>query len=359
MKPPRYSVNVSASETCREGDDWVLSHSGLRMRRREFITLLAGAAAWPVAARAQQERMPRIGVLMGLSESDSEGPPRVAAFKQELQNLGWTEGRNLQIEYRWGAGDADHMGNSAAELAGTMPDVLVAHLTAATRALMLQTRTIPIIFVVATDPVGRGLVASLSRPGGNVTGFSNFVPSLGGKWIELLKELSPRIKRVALLFNPEVAAGGGSFYSQPVQAAASTLAVESTLAVARNATEIEEALAKLARDAECGLIVLPGLFTTNHRELIVELAARHRLPAIYPFRYFATGGGLMSYGIDIVDLFRRAAGYVDKVLRGANPGELPVQQPEKFEFAINLKTARALNLTVPRILLARADMLID
>jgi putative ABC transport system substrate-binding protein len=329
------------------------------MRRRKFIALLGGAVAWPVAARAQQERMRRIGVLMGLSESDAEGPPRVAAFRQELQNLGWTEGQNLQIEYRWGAGDADRIGTFAAELAGTMPDVLVAHLTAATEALMQQTRTIPIIFVVATDPVGSGLAVSLSRPGGNVTGFTNFVPSLAGKWIELLKEISPRIKRVALLFNPEVAPGGGLFYAQPVQAAASTLAVESTLAIARNATEIEEALAKVSRDAESGLIVMPDLFTTNHRELIVRLAAQYRLPAIYPFRYFATAGGPMSYGIDIVELFRRAAVYVDKVLRGANPGELPIQQPEKFEFVINLKTARTLDLTVPRILLARADMLID
>jgi putative ABC transport system substrate-binding protein len=328
------------------------------MRRRKFVTLLGGAAAWPVGARAQL-RMRRIGVLMGLSESDSEGPPRVAVFKQELQNLGWTEGRNLQIEYRWAAGDADRIGSLSRELAGTMPDVLVAHLTAATEALMLQTRTIPIIFVLAADPVGSGLVASLSRPGGNVTGFTNFVPSLGGKWVELLKEVSPRIKRVALLFNPEVAAGGGSFYSRPVQAAASTLAVESTLAVARDATAIEDALATVSRDAESGLIVMPDLFTTNHRELIIRLAAEHRLPAIYPFRYFAAEGGLMSYGIDIADLFRRAAAYADKVLRGVEPSQLPVQQPEKFEFVINLKTARALDLTVPRILLARADMLID
>jgi putative ABC transport system substrate-binding protein len=331
------------------------------MRRRKFIALLGGvaAAAWPVAARPQDERMRRIGVLMGLSESDSEGPPRVAAFKQELQNLGWTEGRNLQIEYRWAAGDADRTGNFAAELVGKMPDVLIAHLTSAAEALMLRTRTIPIIFVVAADPVGSGLVVSLSQPGGNVTGFTNFVPSLGGKWIEILKEISPRIKRVALLFNPEMAAGGGSFYARPVQAAASTLAVESMVAAARNATEIEEALAMISGDGESGLVVMPDLFTTSHRELIVRLAAQHQLPAIYPFRYFATEGGLMSYGIDIVDLFRRAAVYVDKVLRGAKPSELPIQQPEKFEFVINLKTARALGLSVPRILLARADMLID
>ena len=224
---------------------------------------------------------------------------------------------------------------------------------------MQRTRTIPIIFVAAADPVGSGLAVSLSRPGGSVTGFTNFVPSLGGKWIELLKEISPRIKRVALIFNPEVAPGGGLFYAQPVQAAASTLAVESTLATAGNAAEIEAALAKVSRDAESGLIVMPDLFTTIHRELIVRLAAQYRLPAIYPFRYFATGGGLMSYGIDIVELFRRAAVYVDKVLRGAKPSELPIQQPEKFEFVINLRSARALDLPVPRILLARADMLID
>jgi putative tryptophan/tyrosine transport system substrate-binding protein len=303
--------------------------------------------------------MRRIGVLMGLTESDPEGPPRFAIFKQELQNLGWTEGRNLQIEYRWAGGDADRTRTLAAELAGTMPDVVVAHPTVATEELMRQTRTIPIIFILVADPLGSGLVGSLARPGGNVTGFTNSVPSLGGKWIEMLKEISPRIKRVAILFNAETAAGGGSFYSRPVQAAASTLAVEATVAAVRNATEIEDTFAALSRDADSGLVVLPDLSTTNHRELIVSLAAQHQLPAVYPFRYFATGGGLMSYGIDVVDLFRRAAGYVDKILRGAKPGDLPVRQPDKFEFVINLKTARALGLTVPRILLARADMLIE
>jgi putative tryptophan/tyrosine transport system substrate-binding protein len=331
------------------------------MRRREFITLLGSAAVtWPLAAPAQQpERMRRIGVLMGLTESDPEGPPRLAIFKQELQKLGWTEGRNLQIEYRWAGGDADRTRTLAAELAGTMPDVVVAHLTIATEVLMQQTRTIPIIFVVVADPVGSGLVGSLAQPGGHVTGFPNFVPSLGAKWVEMLKEISPRIKRVAILFNPETAAGEGSFYARPVQAAASTLAVESTLASARDDTEIEDALATLSRDADSGLIVMPDIFTTIHRGLIVRLAAQHRLPAIYPFRYFATGGGLMSYGINVEDFFRHAAVYVDKILRGTKPGDLPVQQPDKFEFVINLKTARALGLTVPRILLARADMVIE
>jgi putative ABC transport system substrate-binding protein len=331
----------------------------MTVRRRDFITLLGGAAAaWPLAAKAQQpERMRRIGVLMGLTESDPEGPPRVAIFKQELQKLGWTEGRNLQIEYRWAGGDADRTRTLAAELAGTMPDVVVAHLTIATEVLMQQTRTIPIIFVVVADPLGSGLVGSLARPGGHVTGFPNFVPSLGAKWVEMLKEISPRIKRVAILFNPETAAGEGSFYARPVQAAASTLAVESTLASAGDATEIEDALATLSRDADSGLIVMPDIFTTNHRALIVRLAAQHRLPAIYPFRYFATGGGLMSYGINVEDLFRHAAVYVDKILRGTKPGDLPVQQPDKFEFVINLKTARALGLTVPRILLAGAEVI--
>jgi putative ABC transport system substrate-binding protein len=329
------------------------------MRRRDFIALLGGAAVtWPLAAPAQQpERMRRIGVLMGLTESDPEGPPRVAIFKQKLQNLGWTEGRNLQIEYYWAGADADRTRTLAAELAGTMPDVVVAHPTVAIQALMRHTRTIPIIFILVTDPLGSGLVGSLARPGGNVTGFTNFVPSVGGKWIEMLKVISPRIKRVAILFNPETASGGGSFYAQPVQAAALTLAVESTVAAARNATEIEDALATLSRDADSGLIVLPDLFTTDHRELIVRLAAQHRLPAVYPFRYFATGGGLMSYGIDIVDRFSRAAAYVDKILRGAKPGDLPVQQPDRFEFVINLTTAEALGLSVPRILLAGAEVI--
>ena len=328
------------------------------MRRREFVGLVGGAAAWPLAARAQQDgRMRRIGMLMGLTESDPEGPPRVAIFKQELQNLGWAEGRNLQIEYRWGGGDADRTRTLAAELAGTMPDVVVAHLTIATEVLMQQTRAIPIIFVIVADPVGSGLVGSLARPGGHVTGFPNFVPSLGGKWVEMLKEISPRIKRVAILFNPETAAGEGSFYARPVQAAASTLAVESTLASAGNATEIEDALATLSRDADSGLIVMPDIFTTNHRELIIRLAAQHRLPAIYPFRYFATGGGLMSYGINVEDLFRHAAVYVDKILHGAKPGDLPVQQPDRFEFVINLTTAKALGLSVPRILLAGAEVI--
>jgi putative ABC transport system substrate-binding protein len=331
----------------------------MTVRRRDFITLLGGAAAaWPLAAKAQQpERMRRIGVLMGLTESDPEGPPRLAIFKQELQKLGWTEGRNLQIEYRWAGGDADRTRTLAAELAGTMPDVVVAHPTVATEALMRQTHTIPIIFILVADPLGGGLVGSLARPGGNVTGFTNFVPSVGGKWIEMLKVISPRIKRVAILFNPETASGGGSFYARPVQAAASTLAVESTVASVRNAAEIKDALATLSRDADSGLIVLPDLFTTNHRELIVGLAAQHRLPAVYPFRYFATGGGLMSYGIDIVDLFRRAAGYVDKILRGAKPGDLPVQKPDRFEFVINLTTAKALGLSVPRVLLAGAELI--
>jgi putative ABC transport system substrate-binding protein len=296
---------------------------------------------------------------MGLTESDPEGPPRVAILKQQLQNLGWTEGRNLQIEYHWTAADADRIQTFAAELARTMPDVVVAHLTPATEALMRQTRTIPIIFVVVADPIDSGLVASLARPGGNVTGFTNFVPSMGAKWIEMLKEISPRIKRVALLFNAETAAGGGSFYARPAQETASTLAVESTIASARDAAEIETAFVTLSREKDSGVVVLPDSFTTHHRELIVRLAAQHRVPAVYPFRYFATEGGLMSYGINVVDIFRRAAAYVDQVLRGAKPSDLPVQGPDKFEFVINLKTAKALGLTVPRILLARADMLIE
>jgi len=329
--------------------------------RREFMTLLGGAAAaWPSVALAQQpERIRRVSVLMALTESDPEGPPRVAIFKQTLQNLGWSEGRNLKIEYHWDAADADQVQTLAAELAGTMPDVIVAHVTVSAEALMRQTRTIPIIFVLAWDPVSSGLVGGLARPGGNVTGFTNFVPSMGAKWIEMLKEISPRIKRVALLFNAETAAGGGSFYAQPVQETASNLAIESTVASARNAAEIEDAFATLSRDRDSGLVVMPDLFTTHHRDLIIRLAAQHRVPAVYPFRYFATEGGLMSYGINVVDIFRRAAAYVDQILRGAKPSDLPVQGPDRFEFVLNLKTANTLGLTVPRILLARADMLIE
>ena len=330
------------------------------MKRREFISLIGSvAAAWPLAARAQEPgRMRRVGVLLALFDSDLESQPRIAAFQRELENLGWTEGRNIQIEYRWASGDADRFRDLAAELVETRPDVVVAHTSAGAEALARETRTIPIIFALVTDPVGSGLAASLAEPGRNATGFTNFEPSLGAKWVEFLREFSPRLARVGLLFNPATAPRT-SIYQQSVEAAARSVAIDSIVARVSSAAQIEDAIATLSRRPDSGLIVMPDVFMTKHRDLIAALAIRHGLPAIYSFRYFAEGGGLLSYGIDVSDIFRRAAGYVDKVLRGAMPSSLPVQHPDKFELVINLKTARALRLDVPRILLARADDVIE
>ena len=329
------------------------------MKRREFISLIGGAAAaWPVAVRAQEPgRMRRVSVLLAFFDSDPEGQPRIAAFQHELENLGWTEGRNIQIEYRWASGDADRFRAFAAELVAARPDVLVAHTSPSAQALARATRTIPIIFAMVSDPVGSGLTASLSEPGRNATGFTIFETSMGAKWVEFLKQLSPRLARVGLLFNP--ATGSGSIYLPSVEAAARSFGIESTHTTVSSAAEIDDAIAALSRRPDSGLIVMPDVFMTNHRDLITALATRHALPAIYSFRYFAEGGGLISYGIDVSDIFRRAAGYVDKVLRGAMPSNLPVQHPDKFELVINLKTATALRLDVPRILLARANEVIE
>jgi ABC-type uncharacterized transport system substrate-binding protein len=330
------------------------------MKRREFISLIGSvAAAWPLAARAQEPgRMRRVGVLLAFFDSDLESEPRIAAFQRELENLGWTEGRNIQIEYRWASGDADRFRDLAAELVETRPDVVLAHTSGGAEALARETRTIPIIFAVVTDPVGSGLVASLAEPGRNATGFTNFEPSLGAKWVEFLREFSPRLARVGLLFNPATAPRT-SIYQQSVEAAARSVAIDSIVATVSSAAQIEDAIATLSRRPDSGLIVMPDVFMTKHRDLIAALAIRHGLPAVYSFRYFAEGGGLFSYGIDVSDIFRRAAGYVDKVLRGAMPSNLPVQHPDKFELVINLKTARALRLDVPRILLARANEVIE
>jgi putative tryptophan/tyrosine transport system substrate-binding protein len=331
------------------------------MKRREFISLIGGAAAaWPLAVRAQEPgRVRRVGVLLGLVDSDPEGQPRIAAFQRELENLGWTDGRNIQIEYRWASGDAERFRVLAAELVATRPDVLVAHTTPSAEALARATRTIPIIFAAVADPVGSGLVASLSAPGRNATGVTIFEPSMGAKWVEFLKELLPRLARVGLLLNPATTARRGTTYLPSIEAAARSLGIEPIQAAVSNAAQIEDAIATLSRRPDSGLIVVPDIFMTNHRDLIASLAIRHALPAIYPFRYFAEGGGLISYGIDIADIFRRAAGYVDKVLRGAMPSSLPVQHPDKFELVINMKTAEALRLDVPRILLARANEVIE
>jgi putative ABC transport system substrate-binding protein len=331
------------------------------MKRREFISLIGGAAAaWPLAAPAQEPgRARRVGVLFAFFDSDPESQARIAAFQQELESLGWREGNNIQIEYRWANGDAERFQAFAAELVAARPDVLVGHASPSAEALARATRTIPIIFAVVSDPVGSGLAASLSEPGRNATGFTNFATSTGAKWVEFLKALSPRLTRVALLFNPATAPGRGSTYLQSVEAAAESFGIDSTHATVSNAAQIEDAIATLSRRPDSALIVMPDVFMTNHRDLITALATRHALPAIYPFRYFAEGGGLISYGIDLSDIFRRAAGYVDKVLRGAVPSSLPIQHPDKFELVINLKTARALGLDVPRILLARADRVIE
>ena len=330
------------------------------MKRREFISLVGSAAAWPLAAHAQEtSRVRRLGVLFAFFDFDPESQSRMATFQQELERLGWREGSNTQIEYRWASGDAERFRAFAAELVAARPDVLVAHATPSAEALARATRTIPIIFAAVSDPTASGLVASLSEPGRNCTGFTNFDSSMGAKWVEFLKELSPRLARVALLFNPETAPGRGSTYLQAVEAAARSLGIDTMHATVTNAAQIEDAIATLSRRPDSGLIAMPDIFLTNHRDVITALATKYALPTIYPFRYFADGGGLISYGIDLSDIFRRTAGYVDKVLRGVMPSSLPVQHPDKFELIINLKAARALDLAVPRILLARANRVIE
>jgi ABC-type uncharacterized transport system substrate-binding protein len=327
------------------------------IRRREFIfLLLAAAAAWPLAARAQQpDRVRRVGVLMGIAD-DFEGQARIAIFRQALQALGWSEGRNIQFIYRWSGGDVAHARQFAKELLDLRSDVILTNSTPATVAVRDITRTTPTIFVQVSDPVGAGVVQSLARPGGNLTGFTNFDLSTTRRWLELLKRLAPNITRVAYLFNPNTAP---LLYAKAVETAAPLLSVKSIPAAVHNAVEIERALEQVARESDSALLVLPDLFNATNRQSIIELAARHRLPAVYPFRYFVTSGGLMSYGTELLDTYRQAASYIDRILRGERPGDLPVQQPTKFEFAINLQTARALGLEVPPQLLASADEVIE
>jgi putative ABC transport system substrate-binding protein len=329
--------------------------------RREFITLLGGAAAaWPLAARAQQtEQMRRLAVLMAHAESDPEGQANVAAFREGLRKLGWMEGRNLRIDTRWAAANVESTQLFAKELVALQPDLILSANTPTTAALLQQTRTIAIIFANVSNPVGDGFLASLARPGGNVTGFTNLESTMAGKWVELLKEIAPRVTRVALLFNPGTAPGGGSYFLGPVDAAAASLGVEAIVAPVRNTTEIESVVAAQARQPNTGLIVLSDFFMIAHRVEVTSLATRYRLPAVYPFRVFTELGGLLSYGSDLIDNFRRAASYVDRVLRGEKPGELPVQAPVKFELVINLKTAKAIGLDVPFHLQQRADEVIE
>ena len=329
------------------------------IQRREFIALLGGAAvAWPLAARSQQDGMRRIGVLVPFPESEPVAQARVAAFREGLQKLGWTEGRNIRIDTRWAALDAEAMQRFAKELVGLQPDLILSQSTPNTAALLQQTRTIPIVFVQVTDPVGSGFVASISRPGGNVTGFTTPEQTMAGKWLELLKEIAPRVNRVALLFNPATATFA-EFYLNSFKAAATSFAVEAIGAPVRSTSEFEPVIAEQVREPNGGLIVMPDIFMTGHRSEITLLAARYRLPAVYPFRYFAEIGGLLSYGNDPVDLVRRAATYADRILKGEKPSELPVQAPVKFELVINLKTAKALGITVPQSVQNRADEVIE
>jgi putative tryptophan/tyrosine transport system substrate-binding protein len=331
----------------------------IHIRRREFIATLGAAAAWPLATRAQQpERVRRIGVLMAFAESDPEGQASVAAFREGLQGLGWMDGRNIRIDTRWAALDVELMQRFAKELVALHPDLILSHSTPTTAAMLQQTRTLPIIFAAAIDPVGSGFVASLPRPGGNVTGFMSMEGSMAGKWLELLKEVAPRVNRVAILFNP-VMAPYADYFLTSFKAAASSFGVEAIAASIHDTSELEAVVAAQGRDLNSGLIVMPDSFTMGHSAEITLLAARYRLPAVYPFRLFPELGGLLSYGNDRLDPFRRAAIYADRILKGGKPSELPVQAPVKFELVINLKTAKAIGLDVPPTLLARADEVIE
>jgi putative ABC transport system substrate-binding protein len=329
------------------------------MRRRTFISLVGGAATWPLAARAQQpERMRRIGMLMGYAENDSEAQAWIAAYREGLQKLGWTEGRNIRVDTRWASADAEAMQRFAQELVALQPDLILSATTPAVAALLQQTRTILIVFALVADPVGSGFVASIARPGGNVTGFVIVEGSLGGKWLELLKEIAPRVVRVAMLFNPSTALYA-EFYLNPFKAAAASLGVEAITAPVHDMSELESVVARLAREPNSGLVVIPDSFLNLYRAEVTSLAARYRLPAVYPYRDFTELGGLLSYGTDRLDNWRRAAGYVDRILKGEKPADLPVEAPSKYELVLNLKTAKALGLDVPWILQQRADEVIE
>ena len=328
------------------------------VRRRDFITLLGGAVAWPLAARAQQgEQMRRIGVLTNLVADDPEAQARLAAFLQGLQELGWAVGRNMRIEYRWGAGDADRTRGYAAELVALAPDVILTSGASALAPLLQASRSVPVVFAQVPDPVGAGFVNSLARPGGNTTGFITYEYGLSGKWLELLTQIAPSVTRAAVIRDPAVSAGTGQWGA--IQAVAPSVRVLVSPVNVRDAGEIERDIAAFAHGSNSGLIVTASALAIRHRNLIVTLAARHRLPAVYYQRGFVTGGGLISYGPDFIDQYRRAAGYVDRILKGEKPSDLPVQAPTKYELVINLKTAKALGLDVPATLLARADEVIE
>jgi putative tryptophan/tyrosine transport system substrate-binding protein len=331
------------------------------MRRREFITLVGGAAAtWPLAARAQQpDRMRLIGVLEGYAESDSAAQSNIAAFRHTLAKLGWTEGSNLRIELRWSAGNADRTRTFAKELVDLRADAVLCDTTPGIAALARETRTTPIVFTGVADPVASGFVQSLAHPGGNLTGFTTQAPAIGGKWVGLLKEIAPRTVRVAMLFNPATAPTP-QLYIHLIESVATSLAIQTSAAPVHAKDEIEGVIAALARDPGGGLIVMPDVFNVINRDLVIALAARYGVPAIYfTATYFAKSGGLICYGTDFAEQFRQAAGYVDRILRGEKPADLPIQLPSKFELVINLKTAKTLGLTIPQTLLATADEVIE
>jgi putative ABC transport system substrate-binding protein len=330
-----------------------------QFRRREFLTLLGGAAAaWPVAARAQQgERLRRIGFLTGADENDPVAKTYVSALTQSLAGLGWTDGRNVRMDLRWGGGDTNRMRALAQELVGLQPDVIVTGGTAATVAVQRETRTIPIVFANVPDPVASGIVARLDRPSGNITGFAILEPSLGGKWLELLSEIAPGLKRAAIMFNPDTA--DASVHMPSFETAARSLKVVPITAPVHSDGEIETAIIALGREPGGGLVVMPDTFNYVHRVPIILAAARNNVPAVYNLSAYAREGGLLSYGVDLVDALRRAVSYVDRILRGAKPAELPVQFPTKFEMVLNLKTAKALGLTIPRSIWLRADEVIE
>jgi putative ABC transport system substrate-binding protein len=332
------------------------------IRRRDFVMLLGGgaAAAWPLAARAQQTaQIRRVGMLIGYAENDPETQARLAAFRQAFEQLGWKEGRSVRIDYRFAPASPDQAQLLAKELVALHPDVLLGNSTPAAAALLRETRGIPIVFVGVSDPVGSHFVASIPQPGGSTTGFTNFEPSLIGKWLQILKEVAPNVTQTAVMFNPKTAPDEGAFFLDPFEPIARSLAVEPIVSRVTDANEIENAVASLARKPDGSLVIMPDAFNTVHRQLIILLAARHSLPAIYPYRYQAVEGGLLSYGVDTVDLMRRAAPYVDRILKGEKPGDLPVQAPVKFELVVNLRAARVIGLTLPPAVIARADEVIE
>jgi putative ABC transport system substrate-binding protein len=330
------------------------------MRRREFIAALGGAA---VAAcgpvRAEQDRVRHIGILMGYAESEPDTQARITAFKEALEQLGWKDGRNVKLAYRFGVGDIDRVHGYAKELVGSNPDLVVCETTPTLKAVAGQTTTIPIVFISVTDPVSDGFVAELARPGGNITGFTNFEATMGGKWIELLKKIAPGSRRVGVIFNPDTAPGGGAFFLKSVAASAPALQVEVLPLPVRSDDEIKHAISGLGREPGGGLIVMLDVFTAMHRAAIIAQATANRMPTVFPWRFGATDGALVSYGVDVTELHRRAAAYVDRILKGAKPADLPVQQPTKFELVINLKTAKALGIEVSPTLLATADEIIE